>query len=188
MRLRHLAILALLALLAATLPARADDPSPPPVPGPLRPLPPPGEAPAPSKSRLPGLREPIARDAPAPVPAPPRVVRAWIGRLGPLLPGEPARGTVRLDVATHQVRIDDFAVTGGPDLEVVLVAADRPETTAAVLAAKRVSLGRLKRVRPTVVLRYPAELDPAVYRTLIVWSRHEPAPRGLARLVPDKAS
>lgn len=174
MRLRHLAILAALASIA---PARADDP-PPPVPGPLRPLPPPDTAAVPNR-RPQALREPTM---------PPRAVRAWIGRLTPLAPGELATGIVRFDVATHQLRIDNFAVTDGPNLEIVLVAADRADTTAAVLAAKRVSLGHLRRIRPTLVLRWPAELDLGVYRTLVVWSRRDRAPRGYARLSPDRTS
>mgnify|MGYP001766400670 CR=1 FL=1 len=177
MRLRHAALAALIAVTPLAGPARADD-APPPVPGPLRPLPPTGDAPA-----IP-IRKPVRLPAPD---APARPIRAWVGRLAPLSAGELARGTVRLDVAAHQIRIEDFAVTDGPNLEVVLVADDGPTTTAAVLAAKRVSLGRLKRIKSPLVLRFPAELDPAVYRSLIVWSRRDRAPRAVAHLVPDKS-
>ncbi|NLH82523.1 MAG: DM13 domain-containing protein [Phyllobacteriaceae bacterium] len=179
MRLRRLAI-AVLCLLSADLgraaATAADEAS---VPGPLRPLPVlPAEA-APVR-RPPG---PVAR----PVQPPRAAVRTWAGRLAPLAKGELARGSVRLDVAAHRVEISDFAVTDGPELEVALVAGDRPTTTAEVLSAKRVSLGRLKRIREKVTLRFPAELDPAVYRTLVVWSRRDRAPRAVAPLAPDRA-
>ena len=177
MRLRHAALAALIALAPLAAPVRADD-DPPPVPGPLRPLPPADDAPA-----IP-IRKPVRLQEPA---APDRPIRAWVGRLAPVTTGELARGGVRLDVAAHQIRIEDFAVTDGPNLEVALVADDGATTTAAVLAAKRVSLGRLKRIKSPLVLRFPAELDPAVYRTLIVWSRRDRAPRAMARLAPDKS-
>lgn len=175
MRLRHLAILA---ALTSAVPARAEDPPSPPVPGPLRPLPPPDASPVPDR-RPQAVREPAA---------PPRAVRAWSGRLVPSTPDELVRGLVRFDVATHQVRIENFAITDGPNLEFALIAADRADTTAAVLAAKRVSLGRLRRIRPTMVLRWPAEIDLTIYRTLVVWSRRDRAPRGYARLTPDRTS
>lgn len=185
MRLRHVAIAALALCLSCVGgpppfagPARADDAAaPPPVPGPLRPLP------APAEPDLPSRRPPAQRHDPV---APPRVVRAYLGTLAPIGAGEQARGTVRLDVATHQVRIEGLAVADGPALEVALVAADRPTTTAQMLAVKRVSLGQLKRVRATVILRFPAELDPTVYRTLVIWSRRDRAPRAVARLLPER--
>lgn len=147
------------------------------VPGPLRPVVP---TTTPEDTGRPSNR-PTRRD-----PAPTMAVRSWKGTLAPLAAGELGRGRVVLDVLTHQVRIDDFAVTDAPGLEVALVAADDVATTAAVLAAKRVSLGRLRRIKATVVLRFPAELDPAVYRTLVVWSRRDRAPRAVARLVASR--
>lgn len=185
MHLRHVAIAALL-LASPVLDgrgafvalARADEDVPPPVPGPLRPLP------ATTETGVPSRRPPTPRRETV---APPRVVRAFVGRLAPLGRGELARGDVRLDVATHQVRIENFSVTDGRALEVALVAADRVDTTAQVLAAKRVSLGPLKRIRAALTLRFPAELDPTVYRTLIVWSRRDRAPRAFARLLPERA-
>lgn len=190
MSLTRIAIAALLASTAVETPAVAEAPAavetpaaveaapPAPVPGPLRPL----VQTAPTEAAKPaGRTSPARRD-----PAPPMAVRSWKGTLGPLAAGELARGRVVLDVQTHQVRIDDFAVTDAPGLEVALVAGDDVKTTAAVLAAKRVSLGRLRKIKATVILRFPAELDPAVYRTLVVWSRRDRAPRAVARLAPNR--
>ncbi|MBV5263335.1 DM13 domain-containing protein [Pinisolibacter aquiterrae] len=185
MRLPRLATAAVLAATVAGLlfhPAFAQDEPPAPVPGPLRPLAPVVSDPQGTPATPP--KRPLAqrRD-----PTPPQAVRTWRGALAPRASGELARGRVVLDVVTHQVRIDDFAVTDSPGLEIALVAGDPPKTNADVLAAKRVSLGRLRRIRATVILRFPAELDPAVYRTLVVWSRRDRAPRGLARLTPSRA-
>lgn len=185
MRLPRLATAAVLAATVAGLlprPAGAQDEPPAPVPGPLRPL-----APAASDPRGPATTTPKRPLAQRRDPTPPQAVRTWKGTLAPLAAGELARGRVVLDVVTHQVRIDDFAVTDAPGLEIALVAGDPPKTNAEVLAAKRVSLGRLRRIRATVILRFPAELDPAVYRTLVVWSRRDRAPRGLARLTASRA-
>lgn len=173
--------------LAVSTPAAADPTEAVVVPGPLRPLIAPAPDPTPTPRR-PGSarRDPAAPVAPIARP-PAAAVRAWTGALAPTARGELARGRIVLDVAAHQVRIDDFAVTDAPGLEVALVAGDAVATTAAVLAAKRVSLGRLRRIKATVILRFPAELDPAVYRTLVVWSRRDRAPRGVARLMPGRA-
>lgn len=177
MPLRGLAI-AVVCLLAAASALAAPDEGESTVPGPLRPLPV-----APPEVAPPRRPTSVVR----PIQPPRAAVRAWAGRLVPLVKGELARGTVRLDLVAHRVEITDFAVTDGPDLEVALVAADRPKTTAEVLGAKRVSLGRLKRIREKVTLRFPAELDPAVYRTLVVWSRRDHAPRAVAPLAPERA-
>lgn len=178
MRARPLAVVALLAPLAFAQPSRGDDDAPAAVPGPLRPLPAAPVDPTP-------VRRPI--NAPHAVAPPRAAVRAWVGRLAPTAKGELARGAIRLDLVAHRVEIADFAVTDAPDLEIALVAADQVHTTADVLASKRVSLGRLKRIKAKISLRFPAEMDPAVYRTLVVWSRRDRAPRGVARLAPDRA-
>ena len=158
------------------------------VPGPLRPLAPaaPTNAPATPTPARPAARPPVA-DVRRPTPGPFRpATQVFVGQLAPLARGELARGRIRFDVATRQLRVDDFAVTDGPELEVALVAADRLATTADVLEAKRVSLGRLKRVKATLVLKVPAEVDASVYRTMIVWSRRDKAPRAMARLLPER--
>lgn len=178
MRARPFAVAALLAPLALLTPALGQDEPPAAVPGPLRPLPAGPVDPTP-------VRRPVV--APRTVAPPRAAARAWVGRLAPTAKGELANGAVRLDLVAHRVEIADFAVTDAPDLEIALVAADRILTTADVLASKRVSLGRLKRIRAKISLRFPAEMDPAVYRTLVVWSRRDRAPRGVARLAPDRA-
>lgn len=189
----RLATLALAVLLAGPLAAGATEEA---VPGPLRPLGPGADAitVAPTKPTTPTkpVAQPVQRDAKGrplpPTQQPPAVqpIRAWVGVLAPITRGELARGKIRLDVTTRRVEIADFAVTDAPDLEVALVAADKIDDNAALMAAKRVSLGRLKRIRSPLALKVPEAVDPAVYRTLAVWSRRDRAPRGLAHLQPER--
>ncbi len=185
--------LALLAAVIAAGPARGQDaalapamPAPsvpaPSVPGPLRGTPPPLPAATAAEQRRPD---------PAPV-APPRPeqpvapVKVWAGTLAPPTPGGNARGKVAVDVAARELRLTDLVVDDAPGLEVILVAGDAPLTTEAVLAAKRVSLGRLRKPKGPQVYRVPAELDLTVYRAVIVWARRDKAPRALARLAPAR--
>lgn len=191
----RLATFALAALLAGPFAARATEEA---VPGPLRPLGPAGDAVA-TTPVLPGkptkpvvVAPPLQRDAkgrpltPAQQQQAAQPAKVWVGVLAPVARGELARGKIRLDTTTRRVEIADFAVTDAPDLEVALVAADRIDDNAALMAAKRVSLGRLKRIRSPLALKVPEAVDPAVYRTLAVWSRRDRAPRGLARLQPER--
>lgn len=189
----RLATFALAALLAGPFAASATEEA---VPGPLRPLGPSGDAVAavptqPAKPTKP-VAPPILRDAKGRPLSPAQQQQAalpakfWVGVLAPVTRGELARGKIRLDTTTRRVDITDFAVTDAPDLEVALVAADRIDDNAALMAAKRVSLGRLKRIRSPLALKVPEAVDPAVYRTLAVWSRRDRAPRGLARLQPER--
>ena len=190
----RLATLAMATVLAGTLVAQATDEA---VPGPLRPLGPTGDAAVatpglPGKPTKPVVAPPLQRDAkgrpltPAQQQQAAQPAKVWVGVLAPVTRGELARGKIRLDTTTRRVEITDFAVTDAPDLEVALVAADKIDDNAALMAAKRVSLGRLKRIRSPLALKVPEAVDPAVYRTLAVWSRRDRAPRGLAHLQPER--
>lgn len=202
---RVLALLLAAAALAA--PALAEDAVPPVVPGPLRggppPLPTQPDPKRPPQTAAPRV-DPAARPLVPTVAAPPP--RVWsaplpAGFAKPVAEDAKTKGKgkadarakldtrprVVADVATHDLRITGLVLDDAPGLEVLLVAGDVAATTSteAVLAAKRVSLGRFKKPRGGVQLwRIPPELDLSVYRSLVVWSRRDKAPRLVVRLAP----
>lgn len=169
---------------AAALPDVGDDE----VPGPLRPA---GGSTSPVQ--IPAVR----RGQPSPPqrpenlrPAPTqRVIVGWEGRFRAGESGESespeARALVRLPA--RELVFENFAVADRPDLEVWLVAADRVKTADDALSAKRVSLGRLKKPVGNQTYRLPQELDVAVYRNVVVWSRRDRSPRLAALLQPRRA-
>jgi hypothetical protein len=169
---------------AAALPDPADED----VPGPLRPT---GTVPGPAQA-TPGRRTP----APTPPPRPAdiktqsreRAIVGWEGRFRAGRSGETesaeARALVRLP--GRELVFENFAVADRPDLEVWLVAADRVTTADDALSAKRVSLGRLKKPAGNQTYRLPQELDVAVYRHVVVWSRRDRSPRLAALLQPRR--
>lgn len=155
------------------------------VPGPLRPATPlvlPQDKVRPNQpARQPAPPPPSRRTA---QPQPPRAITTWTATLAPARKGAEVKGRVTATVATRELKLTDFLVDDRPGLEVWLVAAD-PATPAATLAeAKHVSLGRLKRPKGDQTYRIPAELDLAVYRSVVVWSRRARAPEAAARLAP----
>ncbi len=169
---------------AAALPETADED----VPGPLRPT---GTIPAPAAAA------PGRRAAPPPPPPRPADVRGqprergivgWEGRFRAGRSGETesadARALVRLPA--RELVFENFAIADRPDLEVWLVAADRVASADDALSAKRVSLGRLKKPAGNQTYRLPQELDVAVYRHVVVWSRRERSPRLAALLQPRR--
>jgi hypothetical protein len=168
---------------AAALPDGDDDV----VPGPLRV--------APSTVEPTAARPAARRAAPPPPPKPAavrseakptRAVGGYEGRFRANRPDEEitaaARASVRLP--ERQLVFENFSVTDRPDLEVWLVAADRIVTAEDALGAKRVSLGRLKKPVGNQTYRLPPEIDVSIYRSVIVWSRHERFPRLTALLQP----
>lgn len=67
------------------------------------------------------------------------------------------------------LQFGDFSVTPGPDLEVWLVAADAPGTSAAVLASQWVSLGSLQSPNGAQTYEIPADVDVAAYGSVVIW-------------------
>lgn len=84
------------------------------------------------------------------------------------------RGEVRLmesPAGTRLLRLTGFAVTNGPDLELWLVEAGGIRSTADVAASGHVSLGTLKGNRGDQTYVLPPDLDPARFRSVVVWCR-----------------
>lgn len=67
------------------------------------------------------------------------------------------------------LQFGDFTVTPGPDLEVWLVAADAPGTSAAVLASQWVSLGGLQSPSGAQTYEIPADVDASAYGSVVIW-------------------
>lgn len=67
------------------------------------------------------------------------------------------------------LQFGDFSVTPGPDLEVWLVAADAPSTSAAVLASQWVSLGSLQSASGAQTYEIPANVDASAYGSVVIW-------------------
>lgn len=158
------------------------------VPGPLRPTAP---LAATADRTRPGPA-PRVQEPPRRAVAPPQPVRAapatWIGNLTPVRRGSEAKGKIVVTVAGRELKLTDFSVADRPMLEIWLSAADPGATAAKLQETKHVSLGRLRKPRGDQVYRFPAELDPAIYRTVVVWSRRDRAPDAVARLTPARAN
>jgi hypothetical protein len=69
----------------------------------------------------------------------------------------------------HLVRLTDFEVTNGPDLEVWLVADPDPANSAAVKASTWVSLGRLKGNIGDQTYQVPEDTDINAYKSVVIW-------------------
>lgn len=69
----------------------------------------------------------------------------------------------------HLVRLTDFQVTNGPDLEVWLVAEPDPENSAAVKASTWVSLGQLKGNIGDQTYQVPEGTDISAYQSVVIW-------------------
>ncbi len=67
------------------------------------------------------------------------------------------------------LRLTEFEVTNGPDLEVWLVKAPAPETSADVKASEWVSLGQLKGNIGDQTYQIPASTDIDAYGSVVIW-------------------
>lgn len=67
------------------------------------------------------------------------------------------------------LQFGDFSVTPGPDLEVWLVAADAPGTSAAVLNSTYVSLGSLQSANGAQTYEIPSNIDVSAYGSVVIW-------------------
>ena len=70
---------------------------------------------------------------------------------------------------TNLLRLTDFEVTNGPDLEMWLVEAPNPTSSADVKASKWLSLGPLKGNIGNQTYIIPENVDPTVYKSAVVW-------------------
>ncbi len=75
----------------------------------------------------------------------------------------------RSDSGEHTLRLTDFQVTAGPDLKVYLV--DNPDVRSSsdVSNAKTLSLGALKGNIGSQNYEIPAGVDPAAYKSIVIW-------------------
>lgn len=67
------------------------------------------------------------------------------------------------------VRLTNFEVTNGPDLEVWLVQAPNPQTSADVKASQWVSLGQLKGNIGDQTYTVPADTDVSAFGSVVIW-------------------
>jgi hypothetical protein len=67
------------------------------------------------------------------------------------------------------VRLTEFRVTNGPDLEVWLVVANDPKTSDDVKASEWVSLGALKGNVGDQVYTVPQDVDLSAYGSVVIW-------------------
>lgn len=73
------------------------------------------------------------------------------------------------DGSQAQVRLVDFEVTNGPDLEVWLVKEPDPKSSADVKASQWVSLGQLKGNIGNQSYAIPEGTDPRAYGSVVIW-------------------
>jgi len=71
---------------------------------------------------------------------------------------------------TNLLRLENFAVTNGPDLFVYLVKHPNPSTSANV-KADFVNLGKLKGNKGNQNYIIPADIDPSEYGSVVIWCR-----------------
>jgi len=69
------------------------------------------------------------------------------------------------------LRLTGFQVTNGPDLEVWMVAAPDPKSSADVKASSALSLGRLKGNIGDQTYAIPDETDLAAFGSVVIWCR-----------------
>ncbi len=67
------------------------------------------------------------------------------------------------------LRLTEFEVTNGPDLEVWLVKAPAPESSADVKASEWISLGQLKGNIGDQTYQIPASTDIDAYGSVVIW-------------------
>lgn len=70
---------------------------------------------------------------------------------------------------TKLLRLTEFEVTNGPDLEVWLVADPNPRSSAAVKASRFLSLGQLKGNIGDQTYMIPDETDLAEWGSVVIW-------------------
>lgn len=159
------------------------------VPGPLRPVAPVAPTTATASTRpaqaAQRVQEPAPRRPAPPAQAAPAV---WTGTLAPIRRGGEAKGRVVATIATRELKFTDFSVSDRPSLEIWLSAAEPNAGAATLQDSKHVSLGRLRKPRGDQTYRFPAELDPAIYRTVVIWSRRDRSADAAARLSPARAN
>ena len=73
------------------------------------------------------------------------------------------------EAGTALVRLTEFSVTNGPDLEVWLVRAGDPQSSSDVKASEWVSLGALKGSKGDQTYVVPEGTDVSQYGSVVIW-------------------
>lgn len=73
------------------------------------------------------------------------------------------------DTGERLLRLTEFEVTNGPDLEVWLVTAEAPAASADVTAGEWLSLGKLKGNIGDQNYDIPTDADLSKYRAVVIW-------------------
>lgn len=76
---------------------------------------------------------------------------------------------MRTGLGTTFLRLEGFAVTNGPSLEIWLSEAAAPKTSGEVRAAGHLSLGPLRGNRGDQTYLLPRDVDLARYRAVVIW-------------------
>ena len=83
--------------------------------------------------------------------------------------GEGIVNVLRTESGAGLVRLTEFQVTNGPDLEVWLVAAQDPKTSNDVKTSEWVSLGQLKGNIGDQTYSVPDGVDLSAYGSVVIW-------------------
>ncbi len=75
----------------------------------------------------------------------------------------------RLADGTHALRLDDFFVTPNVDLEIRLSPLEAPQTTEEFLSAPSVWVAPLDVTAGSMNFMVPPDVDPAQYRSVVIW-------------------
>lgn len=97
----------------------------------------------------------------------------WQGRFRDAEPTRKGTGQVEL-VKTErgwQARLTGFSVTPGTGLEIWLVAHADPKKPRDVTKSKYLSLGSLRSPKGDQVYTLPDDVDPAQFRSVVIWSK-----------------
>lgn len=96
------------------------------------------------------------------------------GAFRPLDAVHRGRGTAtiwRLADGRSLLRLEDFQVTLGPDLWVVLSEDERPSSGTQLRSGAHLEVARLKGIRGNQNYPLPPELDPSQFRSLVIYCR-----------------
>ncbi|MBT8135392.1 MAG: DM13 domain-containing protein [Gammaproteobacteria bacterium] len=75
----------------------------------------------------------------------------------------------RLPDGSHVLRFEDFAVTNGPALVVLMSSVAEVSSAEDVKAGRYIKLGKLKGNKGNQNYTIPASIDPSHYRSVVIW-------------------
>lgn len=109
-------------------------------------------------------------EPPTPAMTAPGTVPAATGEFYRIDQAEDGRVTVyRFDDGSHALRLDDFYVTPNVDLEIHLSPLEAPQTTAEFMSAPSVRVAPLDVTAGSMNFAVPPDVDPAQYRSVVIW-------------------